>query len=104
MKHIGINPCEVGSIDCDTNADGGYDCECNTGYSGGNGTYCESMLKSPLCFSVYISSSVIDECTSGNDTCHINATCINTVGSYGCECLPGFMVDRFNCSINTVLT
>ena len=58
----------------------------------------------PLCFSVYISSSDIDECTSGNDTCHINATCINTVGSYDCECLPGFMVDRFNCSINTVLT
>ena len=46
MKHIGINLCEVGPIDCDTNADGGYDCECNTGYSGGNGTYCESMLTS----------------------------------------------------------
>ena len=44
MKHIGINLCEVGPIDCDTNADGGYDCECNTGYSGGNGTYCESFL------------------------------------------------------------
>ena len=41
MKHIGINLCEVGPIDCDTNAmslcldrDGGYDCECSTG----NGT------------------------------------------------------------------
>ena len=30
MKHIGINLCEVGPIDCDTNADGGYDCECDT--------------------------------------------------------------------------
>ena len=31
---------EVGPIDCDTNANGGYDCECNTGYSAGNGKVC----------------------------------------------------------------
>ena len=47
MKHIGINLCEVGPIDCDTNAmcldrDGGYDCEYMAGYSG-NGTYCEGF-------------------------------------------------------------
>ena len=51
----------------------------------------------------YISSSDIDECTSGNDTCHINATCINTAGSYDCECLSGFMGDGFNCSSEYVL-
>ena len=44
----------------------------------------------------------IDECTSGNDTCHINATCINTVGSYDCECLSGFMGGGFNCSSECV--
>ena len=47
MKHI--NLCEVGPIDCDTNAmcldrDGGYDCECSTGYSG-NGTHCEGTVR-----------------------------------------------------------
>ena len=98
--------CEVGPIDCDTNAicldrDGGYDCECSIGYSG-NGTYCEGMLTPfsfiSICFQVYISSSDIDECTSDNDTCHINASCINNVGSYDCECLSGFMGDGFNCS------
>ena len=41
----GIDLCEVGPTDCHTNAtcldrDGGYDCECDDGYTG-NGTYCE---------------------------------------------------------------
>ena len=40
--------CEVGPIDCHTNAtcldrDGGYDCECNDGYTG-NGTHCEGVF------------------------------------------------------------
>ena len=44
----GINLCVVGPTDCHNNAtcldrDGGYDCECDGGYSG-NGTYCEGML------------------------------------------------------------
>ena len=44
----GINLCEVGPTDCHTNAtcldrDGGYDCQCNDGYTG-NGTYCEGSL------------------------------------------------------------
>ena len=48
LKIKGINLCEVGPTDCHTNAtcldrDGGYDCECNDGYTG-NGTYCEGRL------------------------------------------------------------
>ena len=39
----------------------------------------------------------IDECTNWSDLCHINATCINTVGSYDCECLSGFMGDGYDC-------
>ena len=46
----GINLCEVGPTECHANAtcldrDGGYDCECNDGYTG-NGTHCEGQLLS----------------------------------------------------------
>ena len=96
--------CVVGPTDCHHNAtcldrDGGYDCECDGGYSG-NGTYCEGMLvKTTLHLQMMRAFFAdIDECSSGNNTCHVNATCSNTDGSYDCECLPGFMGDGFNCS------
>ena len=39
-----------------------------------------------------------DECVSGMNMCHTNASCTNTNGSYECQCLPGFTGDGFNCS------
>lgn len=30
--------------------------------------------------------------------CHLNTRCKNTIGSYICECLPGYRrLDKFNC-------
>ncbi|KAI4463808.1 nel [Holotrichia oblita] len=45
----------------------------------------------------------IDECLeeggSNGHHCHLNTKCVNTNGSYKCECLPGYKrVDRFNCA------
>ena len=39
-----------------------------------------------------------DECAmaSTND-CSANAECVNTVGSFGCNCKPGFTGDGKNC-------
>lgn len=38
----------------------------------------------------------IDECSNAN-TCHVNATCKNTVGSYSCGCNSGFSGDGKVC-------
>ena len=49
---------------------------------------------------IVILYSDIDECSASQDNCHINASCSNTEGSYGCQCVPGFTGDGFTCSSN----
>ena len=39
----------------------------------------------------------IDEC-KGNHSCHLNATCTNTLGSHVCECHPGYTGNGLNCT------
>jgi len=50
-----------------------------------------------------LSSSDVDECKQqgGSDGHHCNANtrCVNVIGSYTCECLPGYYrIDKFNCA------
>ena len=49
----------------------------------------------------------IDECSSGIDVCHLNANCINAVGSHNCTCKEGFTGDGHTClgtaSFSTVM-
>jgi hypothetical protein len=45
----------------------------------------------------------INECSQGTDTCHADATCTNTVGSYTCECDSGYG-DGFHCSTFNIET
>ena len=40
----------------------------------------------------------IDECSIPIHSCHINASCSNTDGSYDCQCLLGFDGDGFICT------
>jgi hypothetical protein len=48
---------------------------------------------------VILNISDIDECSEGNFTCHPNATCMNTQGSYNCQCKNGYVRNgKENCT------
>ena len=44
-----------------------------------------------------IRNTDVDECKVGDDTCHVNAACNNTDGSYICSCNEGFTGDGITC-------
>ena len=50
----------------------------------------------------YISSnfmfSDIDECSTNDHSCDVNAVCTNTVGSYACACKAGYTGDGRTCN------
>lgn len=53
-----------------------------------------------LIFSVFYVD--IDECENGENSCHANALCSNTAGSYVCRCIRGFEGDGRTCVGNSV--
>ncbi|XP_048340635.1 LOW QUALITY PROTEIN: nidogen-2 [Sphaerodactylus townsendi] len=83
-----VNPCYDGTHSCDTTArcQAGpsldYTCECTTGYYG-DGKECTD----------------INECAEGISRCSRESVCVNTAGSYRCECPSGFQLaaDRVSC-------
>ena len=56
-------------------------CACKTGYQG-NG---------------FLNCTDVDECVHARNVCHSDADCINTVGSYRCVCLEGYLGDGVTC-------
>ena len=45
----------------------------------------------------HVMLSDIDECQIGKHTCNKKAICTNTVGSYVCQCLPGYTGNGTHC-------
>lgn len=52
-------------------------------------------MKTPLAIARLVTD--VDECALGIDKCSTNAQCINTVGSYTCECNEGWAGDGLEC-------
>uniref|UniRef100_A0A3Q2ZEG2 Nidogen 2a (osteonidogen) n=1 Tax=Kryptolebias marmoratus TaxID=37003 RepID=A0A3Q2ZEG2_KRYMA len=116
-----IDECAEGVSSCGENSQcsnlpGSHRCQCQRGFEFGydrrtcvvnpNEDGCHSQLilqntKMPIIQSLIlcISFQDIDECSSS--PCHINARCVNELGSFQCLCQPGFLGDGFYCSEQT---
>ena len=96
---LDIDECANGLHDCQNDISSCkktpycYECNCITGYRNKlNTNICEGneilLFSSTTC--IFLCSDV-NECQSGSHTCNIDtSTCVNTKGSFTCECQNGF--------------
>ena len=96
-----------------TNTIGSYTCECTGNYTIGSVTsddevnlyddtvcVCADGFEPAVPLGTALDGCVdADECAlSENNSCHANATCVNTVGSYNCTCNAGYTGNGTNCT------
>lgn len=83
------------------NLEGSYKCSCDVGFSGSCHNCISKCISCEGCLllSVYYITHYtlycvdVDECRSGEHICHQYAECIDTHGSYKCQCRDGFTGD-----------
>ena len=68
--------------------------------------YCADLLMRMHAWQLLIPLFIlvdIDECKIGNKGgCHKDARCVNTVGSFQCQCKPGYEGDGKTCKGNDI--
>ena len=63
--------------------------------------FCSSTMYFSLYKMIYLFQYIdVNECENGTDECDDRtvAYCNNTVGSYECNCKPGYTGDGYNCT------
>ena len=97
---VDINECVTDNGNCShdcTNTPGSYLCSCNNGYSiDTDGHSCSGNYQ--LFSTVFPLEIDINECNTNNGGCDHN--CINTIGSYQCQCREGYETNNngINCT------
>ena len=81
----GCNTCEkcdanASCVDIDVNGQNEVSCVCKQGFAG-DGFLCED----------------VDECATGADNCSQNATCLDRLGGFDCECETGYEGNGVRC-------
>ncbi|XP_044850447.1 adhesion G protein-coupled receptor E3-like isoform X3 [Mauremys mutica] len=88
----GPRPADCGPHANCTNVAGSYYCTCIDGYEPSSG-------KAKFTHTSENSCQDIDECNKTTDICGPRTTCINTNGSYRCECLAGYIPSNGNTTL-----
>ncbi|XP_069036121.1 uncharacterized protein [Lepisosteus oculatus] len=94
---IDVEECVDGRQECSefaqcVNTLGSYFCKCLSGFTG-EGKNCSGMMGSGF------ECHDLDECAHGSShSCSKDALCLNSVGSYSCQCLTGFQGNGFSCA------
>ena len=103
MLHTDIDECSEGISGCSQlciNTIGSYSCNCQSGYQFGidNHTCLGKIINALTMINTTYDGTDINECASHNGGCEHN--CQNTIGSYSCSCLTGYLIDSngYNCT------
>ena len=98
-----IDECSEGISGCShlcINTVGSYSCSCHNGYQYGSDNHsCLGKINNILIMiKITYDGTDINECASQNGGCEQN--CQNTIGSYSCSCLTGYLIDSngYNCT------
>ncbi|KAK9507916.1 hypothetical protein O3M35_007676 [Rhynocoris fuscipes] len=89
------DPCIEGRRHCVANSSclvegDGFRCVCNSGFRQlNNNLYPNSQTD--------FGCADINECIDGTNACHPDALCVNEIGSYNCQCKPGYVGDGKHC-------
>ncbi|XP_039370628.1 adhesion G protein-coupled receptor E3-like [Mauremys reevesii] len=89
---LGPSPPDCGRNTHCNNVPGSYYCTCIDGYEPSSG-------KANFTHASENSCQDIHECNKTPDICGPNATCINTIGSYWCECRAGYVSSTRNTTL-----